>query len=994
VNINTALNATAGNLALQTTTSGNITLTTAVAGGLVNILTGNLKVGSGTPGLTLNGDDAYITGTLEADGNADFGGTLTLGADVVLSRGAANRLDLASGDSLNLVSGSVQQNATTRLTSTGLFQAADGAFGGPAYAFSSDLTTGMYRIGASQIGFSAGGTKRFEVTTTGAQVTGALTVTSGLTQGSVAGTGQFTNNGSTLNSALALGDLAAGAIGANTATVDIYTSFTIAPTAAGRNYTLPSPSVASAGRIIYISNIHATNSFTVTAGTAFTIAPGGTGSFVWNGSAWTLVGNVGGSGNFIQNQNAAAQSSSNFWISATGRADTSFVAPLYASTGTGSLTLNAAGANTMLLQTNATTRFTVDSAASTLTGNGATSILGGTTLNLGSTGANALTLATAGTTRFTVDAAASILTGNGATNIRGGTSLNIGSTGANDVTIGTNGTTRFTVNSAASTLTGNGATSLVGGSTLSVTSTGANNTTLDTGGAATVNIGTTNATAVSVGRTGQTTTVNGALTVTQATSLNSGLTVSGAGSLVVAKGTDFATTGTVNAASFTGSLIRYTGAGTMTLNGITGASDGRIITLINTTANNITINDQNASAAATERIITGIASAITLTQDKSISFQYDTTTQRWRVMNGGNDTTGVTAVGAISGTSTANGASITGNTINLAVADGTNGGVVSNGAQTFGGAKTFSALITGNAGITTSGGAVSLTGNAVSSLTTSAGALTLTSADAATWGTTTGNLNLNAGGPSNILLQTNGTTRFTVNNAASTLNGNGATSILGGTSLNLGSTGTNAVTLSTDGTTRFTVGYLSSTLTGNGATTITGGSTLALNSSGTNAVTLDTGGAASITIGGTNANAVSIGNSASSASILSNGSLNIGNNAVNKTINIGITGATANTTTINMATSTGAAQTVNIGSTNSTSTTNIYGGTGNINLLTNSASASVIVKGQTNSTTAFQVQTSGNVAFVTADSSNQTLILRDKTGSASIGSNLVTQSGV
>jgi hypothetical protein len=990
VNINTALNATAGNLALQTTTSGNITLTTAVAGGLVNILTGNLKVGSGTPGLTLNGDDAYITGTLEADGNADFGGTLTLGADVVLSRGAANRLDLASGDSLNLVSGSVQQNATTRLTSTGLFQAADGAFGGPAYAFSSDLTTGMYRIGASQIGFSAGGTKRFEVTTTGAQVTGALTVTSGLTQGSVAGTGQFTNNGSTLNSALALGDLAAGAIGANTATVDIYTSFTIAPTAAGRNYTLPSPSVASAGRIIYISNIHATNSFTVTAGTAFTIAPGGTGSFVWNGSAWTLVGNVGGSGNFIQNQNAAAQSSSNFWISATGRADTSFVAPLYASTGTGSLTLNAAGANTMLLQTNATTRFTVDSAASTLTGNGATSILGGTTLNLGSTGANALTLATAGTTRFTVDAAASILTGNGATNIRGGTSLNIGSTGANDVTIGTNGTTRFTVNSAASTLTGNGATSLVGGSTLSVTSTGANNTTLDTGGAATVNIGTTNATAVSVGRTGQTTTVNGALTVTQATSLNSGLTVSGAGSLVVAKGTDFATTGTVNAASFTGSLIRYTGAGTMTLNGITGASDGRIITLINTTANNITINDQNASAAATERIITGIASAITLTQDKSISFQYDTTTQRWRVMNGGNDTTGVTAVGAISGTSTANGASITGNTINLAVADGTNGGVVSNGAQTFGGAKTFSALITGNAGITTSGGAVSLTGNAVSSLTTSAGALTLTSADAATWGTTTGNLNLNAGGPSNILLQTNGTTRFTVNNAASTLNGNGATSILGGTSLNLGSTGTNAVTLSTDGTTRFTVGYLSSTLTGNGATTITGGSTLALNSSGTNAVTLDTGGAASITIGGTNANAVSIGNSASSASILSNGSLNIGNNAVNKTINIGITGATANTTTINMATSTGAAQTVNIGSTNSTSTTNIYGGTGNINLLTNSASASVIVKGQTNSTTAFQVQTSGNVAFVTADSSNQTLILRDKTGSASIGSNLVT----
>ncbi|MCL0149350.1 hypothetical protein, partial [Klebsiella pneumoniae] len=93
----------------------------------------------------------------------------------------------------------------------------------------------------------------------------------------------------------------------------------------------------------------------------------------------------------------------------------------------------------------------------------------------------------------------------------------------------------------------------------------------------------------------------------------------------------------------------------------------------------------------------------------------------------GTTVNGVTTVGAISGTSTANGASITGNTLNLAVADGTNGGVVSTAAQTFAGAKTFSALITGSAGATVSGGAISLTGNAASSLTTSAGALTLTS---------------------------------------------------------------------------------------------------------------------------------------------------------------------------------------------------------------------------------------------------------------------------
>lgn len=66
-----ALNIAAANsqaLNLSTTTGGNINLTTAVAAGLVNILTGNLKVGAGTPTISLNGDDAYITGALEVDG--------------------------------------------------------------------------------------------------------------------------------------------------------------------------------------------------------------------------------------------------------------------------------------------------------------------------------------------------------------------------------------------------------------------------------------------------------------------------------------------------------------------------------------------------------------------------------------------------------------------------------------------------------------------------------------------------------------------------------------------------------------------------------------------------------------------------------------------------------------------------------------------------------------------------------------------------------------
>lgn len=68
---------------------------------------------------------------------------------------------------------------------------------------------------------------------------------------------------------------------------------------------------------------------------------------------------------------------------------------------------------------------------------------------------------------------------------------------------------------------------------------------------------------------------------------------------------------------------------------------------------------------------------------------------------------GVTSVGAISGSSTANGASISSSTLSLAPADGTNPGIVTTGTQTFAGTKTFSSTIsgsiTGNAGSVTNG---------------------------------------------------------------------------------------------------------------------------------------------------------------------------------------------------------------------------------------------------------------------------------------------------
>jgi hypothetical protein len=61
------------------------------------------------------------------------------------------------------------------------------------------------------------------------------------------------------------------------------------------------------------------------------------------------------------------------------------------------------------------------------------------------------------------------------------------------------------------------------------------------------------------------------------------------------------------------------------------------------------------------------------------------------------------------------------------------------------GAMTLAQLLTGQAGASITGGVLTLTGNAASSLTTSAGALTITSNQATTWSTANGNLTLQAG---------------------------------------------------------------------------------------------------------------------------------------------------------------------------------------------------------------------------------------------------------
>jgi hypothetical protein len=61
--------------------------------------------------------------------------------------------------------------------------------------------------------------------------------------------------------------------------------------------------------------------------------------------------------------------------------------------------------------------------------------------------------------------------------------------------------------------------------------------------------------------------------------------------------------------------------------------NGRWMTLINVGAQNIVIQNQNASSTTTNRIITGTGADVTMAADATLTLWYDGTTGRWRVVN-------------------------------------------------------------------------------------------------------------------------------------------------------------------------------------------------------------------------------------------------------------------------------------------------------------------------------------------------------------------------
>jgi len=178
-------------------TNGTVGVTVDAAGSL-NVLTGNLRVGNGTPSTTQDGEDAYIEGMLDVDGNAGFEGNLYANAAIITTT-----LDVAGGD-ITLQNDETVSNSTNG--TVGITVDAAGSL---------NVLTGNFRVGNAEPSVALNGEDALIEGTL--EVGGATTLSSTLnlqnaetiansTNGTIAMTVQSTGTVNVLTGNLAVGN--------------------------------------------------------------------------------------------------------------------------------------------------------------------------------------------------------------------------------------------------------------------------------------------------------------------------------------------------------------------------------------------------------------------------------------------------------------------------------------------------------------------------------------------------------------------------------------------------------------------------------------------------------------------------------------------------------------------------------------------------------------------------------------------------------------------
>jgi len=140
-----------------------------------------ISISNGAGSITINATDGNITlddGTAAAP-SLNFTNEPTTG----LFRASANVMGFAVAGTSRATMTATGMTVTGTLAPTGSVHAAAGTVGNPSLAFSADQNTGLYNIGADNIGVAAGGAKVLDIATTGLGVTGTLSVSGVATLG-------------------------------------------------------------------------------------------------------------------------------------------------------------------------------------------------------------------------------------------------------------------------------------------------------------------------------------------------------------------------------------------------------------------------------------------------------------------------------------------------------------------------------------------------------------------------------------------------------------------------------------------------------------------------------------------------------------------------------------------------------------------------------------------------------------------------------------------
>jgi hypothetical protein len=95
-------------------------------------------------------------------------------------------------------------------------------------------------------------------------------------------------------------------------------------------------------------------------------------------------------------------------------------------------------------------------------------------------------------------------------------------------------------------------------------------------------------------------------------------------------------TGTVNDFALTSSVsvLRWNGASPLTLTGITGGANGRLLIIVNeSAANALGLNNESASSTAANRIVAFNSASQVVTPGGTVILRYDGTASRWRLLS-------------------------------------------------------------------------------------------------------------------------------------------------------------------------------------------------------------------------------------------------------------------------------------------------------------------------------------------------------------------------